>query len=208
MVSYSQNKEDLFINNYLGDDFVGTILSIGENDGMSLSNARLFIEKGYEAVLIEPSPVAYTKLEVLYDGNKSVALFNVAIDNKCGTMPFWDSGTHLGLGDSALLSTLNEGELKRWEGSNNHFKKTAVQVLDFETLMQGSPLKSFDLISIDCEGNDIVCLKQMDLGKLECKALIIEWNSIEEVKKEIEDYVSAFGLKMYHQNSENLIFFK
>lgn len=208
MTSYSQNKEDLFINNYMGNDFVGTILSIGENDGINLSNTRLFIEKGYEAVLIEPSPVAYKKLESLYDNNKSVTSFNVAIGDKCGTMPFWDSGTHLGLGDSALLSTLNESELKRWEGSNNHFKKTEVQVLNFTNLMQQSPLKSFDFISIDCEGNDVICLKQMDLGKLKCKSLIIEWNSIEEVKKEIEDYVNTFGLKLYHQNSENLIFFK
>ena len=208
MKTYAQNKEDFFINNYMGDNFIGTLLSIGENDGVNLSNTKLFIEKGYEAILIEPSPVAYKKLESLYDGNKSVGLFNIAISDTCGTMPFWESGTHLNVGDTALLSTLNESELKRWEGSNNHFEKTEVEVWDFKKLMQESLLKTFDLISIDCEGNDIICLKQMDLKQLKCKALVIEWNGIEEVKKEIEDYVTFFTFKLYLQNAENLIFFK
>jgi hypothetical protein len=48
----------------------------------------------------------------------------------------------------------------------------------------------------------------MDLAQLKCKCLIIEWNSIEKVKEEIIDIVSKFGMRLHHQNNENLIFVK
>jgi len=56
---YSQNNEQEIIENFFkrqeneGSDLV--LLSIGENDGKTLSNSLACIERGWRATLVEPS---------------------------------------------------------------------------------------------------------------------------------------------------------
>jgi hypothetical protein len=49
---YGQNKEDETINNLIvskyGSDFKGTILDLGANDGVTLSNSRYFYENNWK----------------------------------------------------------------------------------------------------------------------------------------------------------------
>ena len=203
---YSQNSEELILQEILGDNFSGTVLSLGENSGVHLSNVRLLMEKGASGVLVEPSITAFKQLIQNYWGNGNAHLFRVAISDKCGIVTFYESGTHLGKGDISLLSSINHEELNKWKHSNNEFVQISTPVWDFKTLLEHSPIKKFNVISIDIEGQDLCVLKQMNLTELECKVLVIEWNSNPEIKNEITEYVSKFGMKLYHQNGENLIF--
>ena len=84
MNHYSQNNEDIIIQNYF-KDFTGRLLSIGENDGVTLSNVRALIEKGWQGDLVEPSPSAYSMLEMLYKDNDNVTTHKLAIADKNGT---------------------------------------------------------------------------------------------------------------------------
>lgn len=200
---YSQNSEEQIIKDYFGDN-TGSCLSLGENDGQTLSNVLSCIQRDWWATLVEPSKTAFYKLIRVHGSNPKVECFQVAIGETAGMMDFYESGTHLGTGDTSLLSTLKESELKRWEGSPNEFTKTRVEVITMEELLRSSKLKTFDLISIDCEGVDFEILQQMDLNDLECKMLIVETNSVEDQK--YIDYCSNFGMKVHHKNAENLIF--
>lgn len=201
---HGQNLEDKLVDELFNGE-IHSVLDIGAN-GIELSNTYYFVQNGAKAVLVEPSNKAMNNLADIYEGNKNVDIFNVAIGEKCGVMPFWESGSHLKTGDVALLSTLKESELKRWEGSDNQFEKTDVHVWDFKKLMEYSPLKQFDLISIDAEGFDICILQQMDLKELGCKCLIIEYNGDEEAKIIIDAICTHFRMKLYHSNAENLIY--
>ena len=207
MERYSQNLEQDIILGYFGD-FKGNLLSIGENDGLHLSNCLALIENGWSAILVEPSKDAFYKMWQRhgFNNNPKVWCFNVAISDFNGEADFYESGEHLGLGDTALLSTLNKSELKRWEGSNNTFKETKCIVWNYAELQKkaantGMSTK-YDFISIDCEGEELKILPQIDLSftKLVC----IEFNGKDEQK--YHDIMFPQGFKLVSKNMENLIY--
>jgi len=205
MKKYSQNNEDQIIHDYFGIGKIN-VLSIGENDGKTLSNVLRSIEDGASALLVEPSLKAFYRLQDLHMDNARVHMLNVAIGTEDTTMDFFESGEHLGKGDVSLLSTLNESELDRWKSSGEEFTKTKTEVISFASLMELSPFKTFDLISIDAEGYDLQILKQIDLERLGCKMLIIEANSDIILREYITTYCELHGLKLLTYNTENLIF--
>lgn len=205
---YSQNNEEKIILDYFGPEFKGVVLDIGANDGITLSNSRACIERGWNALLLEPSSKAYAKLIKLYGPDLSAICYNIGIGDKTGDVEFYSSGSHLGNGDTDLLSTAKESELKRWEGTDNKFEKTVVRLVTWSFFLEmiNKSLHKFDLISIDVEGMDYDVLLQIDLSYVQCKMLIVETNSIED--KKYIDLVCGQGYTLYHKNHENLIFVK
>ena len=198
---YSQNLEDQYIVDFF-KDIPGKkcLLSIGENDGKTLSNSRALIELGWDFDLVEPSPCAFAKLSILYPDHED-SLHQLAIGTESGTMDFHDSGTHLNNGDTSLLSTLLPQEKERWKDAE--WNVIPVQVLTYADFKSDTPYE-YDFISIDAEGLDIEILKQIDLTHT--KLLCIEWNSIEQNKIDILEYTSKFGMtKILYQSGENLL---
>lgn len=185
---YSQNQEEKFITEFF-EGQTGTLLSIGENDGETFSNAKKLIEKGWAAVLVEPAETVFPKLRALHAENIKVMCLQVAITDKNGTSNFHESGCHVPGGiDKALVSTISSEEMKRWKGVE--FKEYEVKTMDYRNLalLAGSP--KFDFISIDAEGMDLTILKQINLK--DTKLLCIEWNSNQNIKSEIMDYCKKF----------------
>lgn len=204
---YSQNKEEQFIIEYFTGYDIGslTIADIGANNGITFSNSLRLIELGSKALLVEPSETAYKKLIKLHEGNKNVSCVNVAISDQDGEMDFFESGTHLKNGDTALLSTLKESELKRWEGSDNEFTLTKTHCITIESLLKiYDEFPYFDFISIDAEGVDLMILKQLELSKT--KLICIEHNGNKEDLLQIKEYCAKFGImRVIYTNAENVI---
>lgn len=208
MRSYSQNQEDLTILSYFNGK-TGTLLSIGENDGSTFSNARLLIEHGFSAHLIEPGST-FQQLEALHKGNERVNCYNFAIGSKfVDAMTFYESAAHvIGGADRGLVSSLDFDETERWRKSGVEFTEKQVKVVDFGKFwwLAGEPM--FDFVSIDCEGYDFDILQQIDLDKVGCRAICVEWNGDFALKVKIEGYILPFGFKLIERNRENLIFVK
>lgn len=198
---YSQNEEELFITKFF-NGFTGTLLSIGENDGKTFSNALKLIELGWNAFLVEPSPVAFEKLKLLHQNNPKVFCINKAIGNTNGTITLHESGAHVNGGkDIALVSSLIESETKKWKQSGVNFKAVQVEVLDYKTFADDL---SFDFITIDAEGMDIDILKQIDLSNT--KLICIEWNGLDTNYINILNHTSIFGIShIVYKSIENLI---
>ena len=200
MKSYSQNAEDLFIQSYFGD-YKGTLLSIGENNGTDLSNAKLLIDHGWKAILFEPG-ITCLDLYKLHSGNSNVVVYNLGVGDKDEQVDFYESGAHIKNGsDRGLVSTCDFEETKRWP--DVEFTKRTINLVPFSMIETEWP---FDYISIDAEGQDLKILRQMNLTALECKCLCIEWNSSLELKLLFTEYCDRFGLKLAHTHAENLIF--
>ena len=201
---YSQNNEEKFILDYFQHQAHGYLLDIGANDGQTLSNSFALIKKGWSALLVEPAPTAFKKLKELHADNSKVQCIDVAVSNVDGSLTFFSSGTHLGNGDTDLLSTLKREELEKWKSSGEKFEAINVMSVSFRNLMAMSDFKSFDFITIDAEGVDLLILMQMDLTDLGCNMIIVEHNG--KNKSEFCDYITSFGLKLIHENAENFIF--
>lgn len=202
---YSQNREEEVILDYFKDQIGGKLLDIGANDGITLSNSRALIEQGWRADLVEPSPKAFTKLKILYDGNTDVDLHEIAVGEDKEVI-LYESSTHLNRGDIGLLSTTVRGEMERW--TKEEFTPVKVKSLPFAAFLDVSTLKQFDFINIDAEGQDWGILQQMDLTALGCKLLCIEWNGNKSLQQSYFIYCREHGLYPIHTNSENIIYAK
>lgn len=206
MNTYSQNSEDLLILQYFGN-YKGTLLEIGANNGTELSNSKLLIEQGFAAHLIEPGR-PFSDLVKLHYTNPKVHLYNYAIGESESVTTFYESGAHvLGGNDSGLVSSLDFDETLRWRNSGVAFTETTVQVKSFADFYKEAGEPQLDFISIDVEGFEWAILQSIDLKKVGCKCLCIEWNGILHKKRLFTEYCKNFGLSLSHLNNENLIFF-
>jgi len=205
---YGQNKEDRIIDQIIkkkyGKDFVGNFLELGANDGVTLSNSRFFLENGWTGFLVEPSKNAFERL--IHVTEKKHRCFNVALGTSDCKIKFYESKNHLNQGDISLVSSIILNETDRWKKSGVLFEEYEVDCFCWGSFVESNSLEStiFDVISIDIEGMDYEILTQMDLKKLGCKVLCVEFNG-----KNLEKYftyVSQFGMSLVHQNNENLIF--
>lgn len=203
-MKYSQNNEEEILLKHFKDEKI-CVLSIGENDGQTLSNVRALLINGSYGTLVEPSPSTFAKLTGLYKDRSDIYCLNVAVSDYIGKADFYNSGSHLHKGDESLLSSLNNEEIKKWQPSTS-FEKITVDVVDFNTMLYIQPYNKFDLICIDAEGNDISILRQINLTELGCKCLCIEWNSKPEILSEIVKYCNRLGLtNQLLKNAENVI---
>jgi len=205
---YSQNNEDDFILAHFGD-FKGSVVEIGANDGLTLSNSKLLIENGWEAYLFEPSLVAFRLLEKLHFANTKVFTYPNGISDISGSRDFYVSGELLGANDTSLVSCLNAEEMVRWQDKVN-FQKESAYFVTWKDFVRRYELesKTFDVISIDAEGEDWNILQQINLETHNCKLLCVEWNTNIELAQCFIDYASTFGMKEVKRNDENIIFVK
>lgn len=207
---YSQHFEQQTILDYFGN-FTGTLLDIGSNDGVTFSNSRALLEKGWYGVLVEPSEETFAKLEencLPFTGK--VMLHNVGIADYCGNGAFFESGELIG-GDHSLVSSMKKEETKRWRKKSKpsdpvvSFKKTQIPVIDFATLLKNSGLDTVDFITIDVEGMELEILKQIDIADLGCRLVCIEYNGKPELA---EAYDALIPHPVLHKNRTNIIYGK
>jgi FkbM family methyltransferase len=205
---HGQNKEDEIINNLIvskyGSDFKGTILDLGANDGITLSNSRYFIENGWKGILVEAGKLPYQKLmATILPNTKAI---NSAIGNENGFLTFYESTNLLDANDVGLVSSLVADETQRWRNAGIGFTEYQVECFTWESFRDKFHLKSqnFDIISIDIEGMDYDVLIQMNLNELGCKILCVEFNGVN--KNKYVEYANKFNLHLVNENAENLIF--
>jgi len=207
---YGQNKEDKIINELIiekyGENYKGSILDLGANDGVTLSNSRFFIERGWSGVLIEAGRTPYERL--LKSSLPNCININCAIGVENCELTFYESDKLLSINDVGLVSSLIINETERWRRSGINFIDYKVPCYNWNTLVENYGLqnKKFDIISIDIEGMDYDVLTQLDLNELDCKILCVEFNG-KEMQKYVR-YVSQFDMVLEHINGENLIFSK
>lgn len=204
-VDYSQNGEQKIIEKYFGRS-KGRLLDIGANDGVTLSNSHALINAGWDAVLVEPSPKAFEKLQGQYLTHEGVQCLELAVGAENGRLILKESGSLLNTGDVALVSSFLPEEQDRWQSLNMPFEDVEVEVVDVSTLLQRSKIKQFDFVSVDIEGLEPVVIPQFDFNALGTKMVCIEFNG--KNKELFNRHMMAQKYMLVHVNAENLIYAK
>lgn len=202
-MQYSQNDEQYYVSSYFGM-LTGTFLDIGANDGITLSNSRSLVQKGWKGVLVDASPKAIERLRENYKGSIGFQIIHSAIGREDGIMTLHESGELLGTGDVALVSSLFEEETKRWAPLDMKFEDVKVPCKTFKSLLGMSIYKTFDFITIDIEGMEIEVVPQINFEELGCRMAIIEWNG--KVGEFYDKIMFDHGMKCIHVNAENRIY--
>jgi FkbM family methyltransferase len=199
-MNYSQNNEQDAILNYFGD-FVGHFLDIGCNDCQTFSNTRALALKGWSGYFVDPSPKAIERCKELYNGHKNFKVYPWAISAHNGKAILQDSGPLCSAADIGLVSTFHQHEKERFQRTVT-YEPIEVKTFKWKTAINRWKVREFDFISMDCEGDELNILPDMDLTKTRC--LCIEWNGKLELKTAYEKYLDGF--KVIYTSGENLIY--
>jgi SAM-dependent methyltransferase len=207
MRTYAQNREDLKALRYFGDRNIN-VLSVGENTGLELSNAKLLIEHGANAWLLEPGETC-GDLFALHKDNPRVKVFNYGFGDKVEKVTFYESGAHVRNGtDKGLVSSTSYEETLKWRQQGVSYKETTIQLVPFDGFYDRQGRPPFHFISIDTESNDWKILQQINLTETHTEFLVIEWNGVIDLKRKFVNYCGQHGLKQVGENNENLLFAK
>jgi FkbM family methyltransferase len=168
-MSFSQVGEDLFLNNtFFNNKKNGTYIELGALDGVLYSNTKFFEDTlHWKGVLIEPHPEKFKLLEVNRPNNY---LFNTLVSTHTQPLQyryFKDAMAAV----SGVENTLSESHLNVFFDSDDSWKKTQPQgriqltPSPLTYILEKTPIKRFDLLSLDVEGHEYEVLQSWDFSK-------------------------------------------
>lgn len=160
-------------------------VEIGSNDGEQHDHLQRIIRAGrWSGVMVEPVPYVFERLRRNYADLDRVALENVAIADRDGTLPFW----HL-----SPPAPSEAADLPSWyDGIGSFSKETLlghvthipdiesrllcreVPCLTFASLCAKHGLTTVDVLVIDTEGFDFEVVKTLDLDVHGPRLLVYE----------------------------------
>lgn len=197
---HSQNNEEKYILEYFGD-YVGTFLDLGCNDCLTFSNTRALALKGWRGIFVDPSPKAMERCKTLYNGYKGYYFYPVAVSSHNGKAMLHESGPLCTATDIGLVSTFHQAEVDRFKRTVK-YEPIEVKTFKWKTFYNRLRIKQFDFVNMDCEGDELNILPDMDLSNV--KAVCIEWNSKPELKAEYDKHLNGF--RVIYTSGENLIY--
>jgi FkbM family methyltransferase len=166
LISYSQEAEDLIVQEVLGHPTDGFYIDIGAHHPYRFSNTALFYKKGWRGINVEPNPDALTlfQQERLRDINISAGASGEASD----------ALTYYSFVESAL-NTFDE-TMAQHRIENNHsqlIEKISVPTLMINDIFAQAD-KHVDFLSIDIEGMEYSVLSHLDFTKYRPTVIIVE----------------------------------
>lgn len=189
---YSQyHEDDLFLDLLPAK---GRALDIGAWDPMTFSNSRALIERGWSAVLIEPSPTPLSNLIHFYWDNREVQVVNSAVTVEGGMI-------RLAVTDDAV--TQQEGpRIGEWlatGGFYGHMSIPALSVVQLFEYFGGD----FDFVSIDTEGTSVDVFAEMcRLGPRPLVVIVEHDNRFVECS----NIAQAANYRLLHENGTNRVY--
>ena len=184
--SYAQYNEDVILGTLLKGIKNGFYVDVGANHESYHSVTKVFYEKGWNGINIEPIPKLINELK---KKRKRDINLNIAISNKKGSMLFREYPEHHG------LSTLSEE-------SKNEKTKTKLPYIDYkikverlEDVFKKNNVGEIDFIKIDVEGHELEVIKSNNWKIYHPKIICIEANHKSD--NDWSTLIEGFGYKKF-----------
>ena len=199
MTDTSQNGEATIVAGCFPPDHKGFLVEIGAWEPVNFSNSRLFIERGWDAVLCEFSPMPVHKLLQAYDaetGDGRIKIVQAAI-TACDQHVREFSITE------DALSTDSLEQMSRWGSAGGYYGALWVPTLTWDKLKdQFFPKRIPDFVSVDTEGSSVELAIVIMQSNWRPKVLVVEHNGRDI---ELWQVAKPLGYKMVDKTQENLI---
>ncbi len=205
--SFSQKGEDLIIDRYFKNKRKGFYIDIGAYHPQINSNTKLFYDRGWNGINIEPNPA---RIELFQRFRKRDKNLNVGIGSSKGMATFYEL-------DANGLSTFSKKEADSMLKLGHKLKnKMKIQMYKMQDIMKEYVRSDIDFITIDTEALDLEVLKSNNWEKYRPKLLCIETIDFADLltstkdssdrKREISKYLSEKGYKEYFSNGLNTLY--
>jgi FkbM family methyltransferase len=214
---FSQQGEQAIILDFfsrLRQDFNPYCVDAGAYDGVVGSNSRALFLNGWGGVVIEPNPRVFARLQQLYADRPSVKCVQKALsDSPRESIPMKFSVGPAGTEEEdkwkyGQVSTLHDYFAASFEKGHGYvYETSSVPVDTLTSVLQavGAP-KEIGFISIDCEGEDLNILKQLDLATF--RPLLICVEADDQTRHCYAEIIEPRGYTIHAQTPSNTFFRK
>lgn len=194
--SFSQNEEDIVIDNLLGNKPVGFYIDVGAYDPSRMSNTKRFYLRGWTGINIEPDPA---KMKKFYKSRPRDINLNLGVANRDGKLTYYRFVPD-------TLSTFSKEVAENYKKEGLELVgaiKIKISKLSniFEKYCKD---RQIDFMSIDVEGYENEVLKGNNWKKFRPTIVCIEAGG--NFEKDSEKLLIHAGYKKVCKNHNNLIF--
>ena len=191
--TYSQDQEDLFINDYFKEKNSGFYIDIGCYHPIKYSNTALLYNRGWKGINIDMNQTSIDLFNILRKRDKNIC---AAISNtNKKTIQYFD---HLFSPINTLDKNFSSIASKKFS-FRKHTERT-IQTYRFNQIIQKYDIniKQIDFINIDVEAHDLEVLEGIDLSifnpKIICVEIANNQNNIKE--KKLRDYLNKYNYEL------------
>jgi FkbM family methyltransferase len=189
---YSQRDEQRHILAALGDT-TGRLLEIGSYHPTVFSNSRALIERGWGAVMIEPSPECFLTLLKEYGKNERIDLICAAVGIERGLARLYATAD--------AVSTTDRAQYERWKTAGGFYGSFHTPVITIADIL--NQFGAFDFVSIDTEGTSKELFRVLLQTGMLPRCICVEYD--QHLNECLGIGLSA-GYKLIYQSGENLVF--
>ncbi len=186
--SFSQFGEDIVIDHLLGlvDSGSKHYVDVGAYDPIYLSNTYYFYRCGWRGLVIDANPNVLTRYENVRPEDEVI---NAFVSNQEGIVDFT-------VFDADMFSTLSSNVKnvpKEFQSGQREFR---VRATSLQALIEQSGIKTFAILNIDVEGNDLNVLRSFDLKSFRPKVVCCEDHSISWQHSDTANYMFNHGYEI------------
>lgn len=206
-VYYAQNREDLIINGFFPDIKNGFYVDVGANHPFYHSVTKLFYEKGWNGINIEPNPLLFEQLQEHRQRDINLQL---GISNKEGDLTLRVYHSKDGLeGISTLSNELKKDYSEKVTADTKKYSDIQIKVITLKRLFQEQKPKHIHFLKIDVEGFEYEVLSgnawnryRPELLCIESNHMIRDWRLI--LKRHKYQFIFNDGINDYYLAKESL----
>lgn len=171
--SYSTINEDNVIDWLTGYKEKGTYIDIGANNPDHTNNTKLFYERGWRGINIEPNVKGY---QAFLERRPEDTNLNVGIG--VGEVEYYENP------NDSCRNTCVKSFADAWTGTEWEMKnKRTIKLKPLSEVFEENGLKMVDFIKIDVETFEHEVLKSNDWTKYKARVLCIEGSGYDYLKK-------------------------
>ena len=202
-ISYAQNREDVIIEGFFTGIGKGFYVDIGANDPDEDSVTKLFYEKGWHGINIEPIKDKFNKLQLKRVNDKNL---NIGLSDVPGMLAFREYAGH---GLSTFSSEIKREHEKNLNDNVSEYVDVSLSVDTLENILDRYKVKHIHFMKIDVEGFENEVLKGNNWAKYRPELICIEANHIKNDWRPYllaQNYTLVFhdGLNAYYIRNESM----
>lgn len=205
-ISYAQNKEDIILSGFFKGQKKGFYVDVGANHPENLSITKIFYDKGWSGINIEPNKHLH---ELLRQNRPRDINLNIGAADENGklTLREYPEGDGLSTFSKAAQASYEKDTSEYRKNTRSH-KDYEVEVKTLQEVFAEHKVKLIDFMSIDVEGFEYQVIKGNDWDKYRPRVLCIEANHIVKDWRPLlqkAGYKQAFfdGLNNYYVDSKH-----
>jgi FkbM family methyltransferase len=164
MMSYAQNGEDVILNR-LFPEGTGFFIDIGANDPVDDSVTKLFYDRGWRGINIEPEPRAFARVAA---GRPRDINLNVGISEKEGTLTFYDMVKANG------WSTFSPDQAANLRAQGFEMVERPIPVTSLAKVCEEHVREHIHFLKIDAESHEVEVMAGADWSRWRPSVVLIE----------------------------------